>query len=163
MPGLVAVNSTQTLRDLVAAASLGEAISLYLHAGWRYALGGTELQVQGFNLTLFSAGEGAILDAQQQSRHFSVSAGGHLVLLGLHMLGGEATVRTREGVCGIRHTDPRRAASRPRAAPCSQYGGLAYLTSSSSASFSGCNISSCSATCPASATYAVRSCPAPRR
>ena len=94
-PGMAVVSSMVQVRGRVAAASQGEAISLYLHDGWRYELGGAELQVTGFNLTLCSAGEGAVLDAQQQSRLFSVTGGGRISLVGLRMLGGTAQVRSR--------------------------------------------------------------------
>jgi hypothetical protein len=64
---------------------------------------------------------------------------------------------TREGVCVCvcRHTQSCCAASRPRATPCSQYGGLLYLTSFS-VCFIGCTISICSAI---SSLYAVRTPP----
>ena len=83
----------QALRDRVDTTNQGEAISLYLHDGWSYELGGEELLVNGFNLTLFSVGEGAVLDAQQRSRCFSVTGGGRIALLGLRILNGTAQVR----------------------------------------------------------------------
>ena len=129
-PGVVIATSWQDVRDSVAAASPGEAVSIFLPEEAQYQLGGAELRVTGSNLTLSSAGKVAVLDAQQLSRMFYVETGGHLKLHRLRLLRGTANV----------------------------YAGLAYVVFSSSARFSGCIISNCSANSYSSLSV-VRACP----
>eukprot|EP00966_Prymnesium_polylepis_P041718 968608-Prymnesium_polylepis.1 len=57
-----------------------------------FALGGEELVVNGVSLHIYSAGDGAVLDAQGLSRLFHLRNGANLTLDGLRLRNGAAPI-----------------------------------------------------------------------
>ena len=88
-PGGQAVATTAELRAALATAATTKLVYLLPVV---YPLGGTPLEINGTDVTLEGAGEGhTIIDAELQSRAFTVSNGGQLTLRGLGVVNGNAT------------------------------------------------------------------------
>ena len=63
-------------------------LSLQLPEGAHFALGGEQLRVSGFNLTLRSTGTGAHIDGEHLSRLLLVEGGAAVQLHNLHLVNG---------------------------------------------------------------------------
>ena len=88
-PGGQAVATTDELRAALATAGTTKLVYLLPVV---YPLGGTPLEINGTDVTLEGAGDGStIIDAELQSRAFTVSNGGQLTLRGLGVVNGNAT------------------------------------------------------------------------
>ena len=73
---------------LLASEASKEPLELVLPAGAHYRLGGTQLEVDGFNLTLRGSRSGATLDAEEMSRLLFVTNGAHVELYNLQLING---------------------------------------------------------------------------
>ena len=127
-------------------------LSLQLHEGAHFSLGGEQLRVSGFNLTLHSTGIGATLDGQHLSRLLSVEGGAALRLHNVHLVNGAALsegggLRLTEGStctmtsCTITHckTGDRRGLN------AHQEGGGLYVYGGSRCTMSNCTLAHCRA------------------
>ena len=91
LPGAVAAGSLATLRAFLEASAVSKApLVLQLPEGARFALGGTPLEVDGFNLTLRGSGAGSELDGEGLSRIIEVADGGSVELFDLLLVNGYA-------------------------------------------------------------------------
>lgn len=111
--------------QLEASNSTKAPLSLQLHEGAHFSLGGEQLVVSGFNLTLHSTGTGATLDGQRLSRLLLVEGGAAVQLHNLHLVNGDATTLTR--------------------ASSGEEGGGLYMQGGSRCTMSNCTIAHCRA------------------
>ena len=68
-------------------------LSLQLPEGAHFSLGGEQLRVSGFNLTLRSTGTGAHIDGEHLSRLLLVEGGAAVQLHNLHLVNGRFSYR----------------------------------------------------------------------
>ena len=84
---ILTVNTTAQLRDALERPDANGRVALYLPEGNVYRLNGTQLQIRGIQVLLWSEGAGATLDAQGLSHHFVTSLGGQMHLHRVHTRG----------------------------------------------------------------------------
>ena len=136
-------------------------LSLQLHEGAHFPLGGEQLRVSGFNLTLHSTGIGATLDGQHLSRLLLVEGGAALRLHNVHLVNGASLregggLRLTEGStctmmsCTITHskTGDRRGVGE---------GGGLYVHGGSRCTMSNCTLTHCRAAQGGGACFQLQS------
>lgn len=157
VPGFVAAASLSVVRMQLEASNRTKApLSLQLHEGAHFFLGGEQLLVSGFNLTLHSTGIGATLDGQLLSRLLLVEGGAAVQLHNLHLVNGDALtggggLRLTESStctmtsCTITHCKTvDRAGPRSSSASGEEGGGL-FMQGGSRCTMSNCTIAHCRA------------------
>ena len=88
-PGFTAVVSIAELRSALAVATNFSAPAfIFLPAGQRFSLGGGALVVKDANVTIVSAGSGAVLDGENRSGIVIVTLASHLVLRNIRLADG---------------------------------------------------------------------------
>jgi len=153
VPGFVAAASLVEVRAQLDASNTTKApLSLQLHEGAHFPLGGEQLRVSGFNLTLHSTGVGAALDGQHLSRLLLVEGGAALRLHNVHLVNGAAVrggggLRLTEGStctmtsCTITHCKT----GDQRGLTGHQEGGALYVHGASHCTMSDCTLAHCRA------------------
>jgi hypothetical protein len=126
-------------------------LSLQLHEGAHYSLGGEQLRISGFNLTLHSTGIGATLDGQRLSRLLLVEGGAAVRLHNLHLVNGDALtggggLRLMEGsTCTMTSSTITHCKTGDRRGPDAQEGGGLYVHGDSRCTMANCTIAHCRA------------------